>query len=69
MSALPSPLPRPEGQLEALKRAWRQPRGWRVVSEYNNTLIGLLYVGTAFLFIILAGTLALLMRTQLAVPT
>ena len=68
MSALPSPLPRPEGELEALESAWRQPRGWRLVSEYNNTLIGLLYVGTAFLFFILAGILALVMRTQLAVP-
>jgi cytochrome c oxidase subunit I+III len=68
VSALPNPLPRPEGELEALERAWRRPRGWRVLSEYNNTIVGLLYVGTAFLFFLLAGVLALVMRTQLAVP-
>jgi cytochrome c oxidase subunit I+III len=67
MSRLPHILPRPTDELEALRRAWERPRGWRVVSEYNNTFIGLAYVGTAFLFFILAGILALVMRTQLAV--
>jgi cytochrome c oxidase subunit I+III len=68
MTPLPSALPRPEGELEALERAWKRPRGWRALSEYNNTFIGLLYVGTAFLFFVLAGILALVMRAQLAVP-
>ena len=34
----------------------------------NNSIIGLLYIGTAFLFFLLAGILALIMRTQLAQP-
>jgi cytochrome c oxidase subunit I+III len=34
----------------------------------NNTNIGLLYIGTALLFFVLAGMLGLLMRLQLAVP-
>jgi cytochrome c oxidase subunit I+III len=68
MSGLPNALPRPAGELAALERAWQRPRGWRVVAEYNNTFIGLAYVGTAFLFFILAGILALVMRAQLAVP-
>ena len=67
-SPLPNPEPRPEGELDALKRIWKPPSGWRFVTVVNNTYIGLLYVGTAFLFFLLAGVLALIMRTQLAVP-
>ncbi len=65
---LPNSLPRPEGEREALERAWRSPTGWRFFSAVNNTNIGVLYIGTAMLFFVLAGILALLMRTQLAVP-
>ena len=68
MSALPHPEKRPPGELEALVAAWRRPRGWRVLTEYNNSFIGLAYIGTAFLFFVLAGILALVMRAQLAVP-
>jgi cytochrome c oxidase subunit I+III len=65
---LPSPLPRPDGELAQLKAVWRLPQGWRVLSAVNNTVVGYFYIGTAFLFFVLAGILALLMRTQLAVP-
>jgi cytochrome c oxidase subunit I+III len=65
---LPNPLPRPEGELESLRRIWTPPSGWRIVSAVNNTYIGLFYVGAALLFFVLAGILALLMRAQLAVP-
>jgi cytochrome c oxidase subunit I+III len=65
---LPNPLPRPPGEREALERIWEVPRGWRIFSAVNNTQIGLLYIGTALLFLVLGGVLALLMRTQLAVP-
>jgi len=64
---LPNSLPRPEGELEALERAWEMPRGIRIVTEINNNFVGPLYIGAAFLFFVLAGILALLMRTQLAV--
>jgi cytochrome c oxidase subunit I+III len=67
-AALPNPGPRPPGELETLRRIWAIPRGIRVLTEYNNTIIGVLYVGTAFLFFVLAGILALVMRVQLAVP-
>ena len=53
---------------EALERAWRAPRGWRLLSAVNNTHIGVFYIATAMLFFVLAGVLALVMRTQLAVP-
>jgi cytochrome c oxidase subunit I+III len=63
---LPNPLPRPAGEREELLRIWATPRGWRRLTAVNNTVIGLFYIGTAFLFFILAGVLALLMRAQLA---
>ena len=65
---LPSSLPRPPQELPALERAWEMPRGWRSVTAVNNTYIGQLYIGTALLFLLLAGVLALLIRAQLAVP-
>src|SRR5918998_1362979 len=65
---LPSPTPRPPEELDELKRIWASPRGWRIVTDVNNTVIGILYVGTALLFFILAGILALIMRAQLALP-
>ena len=38
---LPNSLPRPAGELEALKRAWALPRGWRYPAIVNNTHVGL----------------------------
>ena len=67
-NALPNSLPRPEHELPQLQALWRTPRGWRFFSSVNNINIGLLYIGTALLFFVLAGILALLMRAQLAVP-
>jgi cytochrome c oxidase subunit I+III len=66
--ALPNSLPRPAGELTALKRVWEVPKGWRILSAVNNTVIGGFYIATAFLFFLLAGLLGLLMRLQLAVP-
>ncbi|HEX5683817.1 MAG TPA: cbb3-type cytochrome c oxidase subunit I [Ideonella sp.] len=66
--SLPNTLPRPADELQRLERAWRLPRGWRALTAVNNTYIGKLYIGTAFLFLLLAGALALVMRAQLAVP-
>ncbi len=65
---LPNSLPRPEGELDELERVWETPRGWRFPTVVNNNWIGVLYLGTALLFFVLAGCLALLMRAQLAVP-
>jgi cytochrome c oxidase subunit I+III len=68
MTTLPNPAPRPQAELEKLEEVWRTPRGWRFFSAVNNTNIGLLYIGTALLFFMLAGVLGLLMRLQLAAP-
>jgi cytochrome c oxidase subunit I+III len=65
---LPNKGPRPEGELEELKRIWATPKGFKMLTAVNNTVVGTLYIGAAFLFFVLAGILALLMRTQLAVP-
>ena len=65
----PNKLPRPKGELEALEKAWELPKGWRILTAVNNTVIGYFYVGTAMLFLLLAGILALLMRLQLAIPS
>ncbi len=64
----PSETPRPPEELAELKRLWDPPRGLRFITVINNNYIGVMYVGAAFLFFLLAGILALLMRAQLAVP-
>jgi cytochrome c oxidase subunit I+III len=65
---LPNPLPRPAAELEALQAVWQRPRGIRLLTVVNNTYIGMFYVAAALLFLVLGGILALLMRTQLALP-
>ena len=64
----PTQEPRPEGELEELKRIWCGPKGIEYLTAVNNNFVGIYYVGAAFLFFILAGVLALLIRTQLALP-
>ncbi len=64
----PSPVPRPEGEEERLRRLWRLPRGIALLTAVNNTKVGVWYIGTALLFFLIAGLLALVMRLQLAVP-
>jgi len=65
----PNTMPRPSGELAQLEAVWALPKSWRIISCVNNTMIGYFYVGTAILFFLLAGILALLMRLQLAVPS
>jgi cytochrome c oxidase subunit I+III len=62
-----SVTPRPPGEHEELKRIWATPGGFSVITAVNNNVVGLFYIAAAFLFFLLAGVLALLMRTQLAV--
>lgn len=64
--------PRNEDELRAqsarLAKPWEAPPGWRYWSAVNNTEVGAWYTAVSFLFFLFAGILALLMRTQLAVP-
>jgi cytochrome c oxidase subunit I+III len=55
-------------QEQRLLKVWETPRGWRYWSSVNNSDVGLWYTGLSFLFFLFAGLLALLMRSQLAVP-
>ncbi|WP_323764435.1 cytochrome c oxidase subunit I [Marinovum sp.] len=57
-----------ERRANELRKAWKTPKGWRYWSAVNNTEVGVWYSLTAFLFMLCAGVLALLMRIQLAVP-
>ena len=56
------------GATDRLRAAWQAPTGWRYWSAVNNSQVGRWYLATAFAFFLFAGVLALLMRTQLAVP-
>jgi cytochrome c oxidase subunit I+III len=57
-----------EAQRARLGEAWAPPAGWRYFSAVNNDIVGKWYTLAAFFFFAVAGVLALLMRTQLAVP-
>ena len=59
---------RPEGEVEQLEQIWCRPKGWQWLTAINNNFVGVYYVGAAMLFFVLAGILAVLIRTQLAVP-
>ena len=51
-----------------LQRTWETPRGWRgTLSSVDHKTIGLRYLVTSVVFLIMGGIEALLMRTQLAV--
>lgn len=64
----PSRTRRPAAERAELERIWRRPSGWGWITAINNNFVGVYYVGAAMLFFVLAGALALLMRTQLALP-
>jgi heme/copper-type cytochrome/quinol oxidase subunit 1 len=71
-SAVPSPLADelgPQNEHLALDSTWRRPAGflgWLTTTDHKE--IGLRYIKTAFGFFVLAGIMAALMRTQLALP-
>ncbi|WP_235856082.1 cytochrome c oxidase subunit I [Mesobaculum littorinae] len=57
-----------KAQEARLRKAWKTPTGWRYWSAVNNSEVGVWYSMTAFVFMLLAGILALAVRVQLAVP-
>src|SRR3546814_13048765 len=59
---------RPAGEEEELRRIWCKPRGWEYLTVVNNNYVGIYYLGTAFLFFLMSGVLALLIRAHLAAP-
>src|SRR5690242_4106493 len=62
-TSVPVPVP--------VRTAHRPPKGsalLRVISTTDHKLIGIMYLVTAFGFFMVAGAMALLMRTELARP-
>ncbi len=54
---------------ERLERTWKEPPGfWGWFSHVHHTSIGKRFIVTAFVFFVLGGILALVMRLQLAHP-
>ncbi len=66
--ALPNPVPRPADELPRLALAWITPAGWRAASAVDSRNVGRWQLATAFVFLLLAGVLGLVMRIQLALP-
>ena len=64
----PTSEARPPEELAELEQIWCRPKGWDWITAINNNFVGVYYVGAAMLFFVLAGILAMLMRTQLALP-
>ena len=62
------PLAVQKAQSERLAKAWETPKGWRYWSAVNNSEVGAGYTTVAFAFFLFGGIMALLMRTQLAIP-
>jgi cytochrome c oxidase subunit I+III len=57
------------GNAEQLARSWAQPRGfWGWFMNVHHTAIGTRFMVTSFIFFLLGGILAALMRLQLARP-
>ncbi|MCM5679694.1 cytochrome c oxidase subunit I [Schlegelella sp. S2-27] len=59
------PVDEAHAEFEAV---WGNPRGWRALSIVNHTSIGLRFAVTGGVFFVIAGLLAMMMRSQLAIP-
>ena len=60
----PSPL-RLHKQLDAV---WGTPPGWGRLKAVNHNIVGRRFIVTAFVFFVIGGVLAMLIRAQLATP-
>ncbi|SFL78169.1 cytochrome c oxidase subunit I [Nitrosomonas communis] len=49
-------------------KVWGNPHGWRALTIVNHTTIGIRFMITGGVFFLIGGLLAMLMRTQLALP-
>ena len=58
----------PVARHHAFDAVWRAPRGWRSIFSVNHTTVGLRFIGTALVFFLIGGVLAMLIRAQLATP-
>jgi cytochrome c oxidase subunit I+III len=51
---------------ERLEPIWRTPPGLRALSGVNHTTVGLRFIASGFVFFLIGGVLAMLIRSQLA---
>ena len=57
-----------QGLHDRFEAVWGTPRGWRALSGVNHTSIGKRFLVTGFVFFLIGGLLAMLIRAQLAIP-
>ena len=50
------------------QRVWETPPGWRALSSVNHSTLGARFIITGLFFLVVGGVLAMLARTQLALP-
>ncbi|WP_375257307.1 cytochrome c oxidase subunit I [Citreimonas sp.] len=55
-------------QHKSFEQIWDTPQGWRYWSSVSHRVVGKRFLVTGFCFFLIAGFLALLVRTQLIVP-
>ncbi|MEL6648630.1 MAG: cbb3-type cytochrome c oxidase subunit I, partial [Pseudomonadota bacterium] len=60
-----SPKGEPSKDFEAI---WATPPGWRVITSVSHRVVGKRFLITGFIFFLIAGLFALLVRLQLLVP-
>jgi cytochrome c oxidase subunit I+III len=53
---------------DQFNEVWGNPRGWKALTIVNHTTIGLRFMLTGLGFFLFGGLLAMLVRTQLALP-
>ncbi|RRV12093.1 cytochrome c oxidase subunit I [Pseudomonas saudiphocaensis] len=53
---------------DQFNEVWGNPRGWRALTVVNHTSIGLRFMSTGGVFFLIGGLMAMLIRTQLALP-
>ncbi|WP_312479056.1 cytochrome c oxidase subunit I [Stutzerimonas nitrititolerans] len=58
----------PDQLHDRFNEVWGNPRGWKALTIVNHTSIGLRFLVTGGVFFLIGGLLAMLIRTQLALP-
>ncbi|MAM62985.1 cytochrome c oxidase subunit I [Maritimibacter sp. UBA3975] len=57
-----------KGEDKSFEGVWDTPKGIHVLSSVSHRVVGRRFIYTGFVFFLIAGVLALLVRTQLIVP-
>jgi cytochrome c oxidase subunit I+III len=66
--AMTEPAPDTSARIAQLQRVWANPPGVGTLAAVNHTSIGLRFMVTGAVFFLIGGVLAMLVRTQLALP-